>query len=113
MILNKYTLVSLSVAGGALTGLAWTGWCTGLVLPGSFVPFFLIENHLYENRKRYTPNAYFLLILPGLLIFSILVMGWMRVASLAGAVMVITGLTFLMAISLWLAFIIRLRAGIG
>jgi len=113
MILNKYTLVSLSVAGGALTGLAWTGWCTGLVLPGSFVPFFLIENHLYENRKRYTPNAYFLLILPGLLIFSILVMGWMRVASLAGAVMVITGLTFLMAISLWLAFIIRLRAGIA
>ncbi|HUX95203.1 MAG TPA: apolipoprotein N-acyltransferase [Bacteroidales bacterium] len=111
MKLSKYSLVFLSVIGGILSGVAWTGWCTGLVLLVSLVPFFVIENHLYENRKRYTPNAYFLLILPGLLIFSIIVMGWMRVASIAGAVMVITGLTFLMAISLWLAFTIRIRAG--
>lgn len=111
MNLNKYTLVFLSVTGGILTGLAWTGWCTGLVLLFSFVPFFIIENHLFEQRKKYTPNTYFLIILPGLLVFSIMVMGWMRVASLAGAIMVICGLTFLMAISLWLAFIIRLRAG--
>ncbi len=111
MNLNKYTLVFLSLTGGILTGLAWTGWCSGLVLLVSFVPFFIIENHLFKHRKRYTPNTYFLLILPGLLIFSIIVMGWMRVASLAGAIMVITGLTFLMAISLWLAFVIRLRAG--
>ncbi|MBI5009842.1 MAG: apolipoprotein N-acyltransferase [Bacteroidia bacterium] len=111
MNLSKYTLVFLSVAGGILTGLAWTGWFTGLVLLVSFVPFFIIENHLFEQRKKYTPNTYFLLLLPGLLIFSIIVMGWMRVASLAGAIMVITGLTFLMAISLWLAFIIKLRAG--
>jgi len=111
MILNKYTLVLLSVTGGILTGLAWTGWCTGLILLVSFVPFFVIENHLYEKRKSYTPNAYFLFILPGLLLFSIIVMGWMRVASLTGAIMVITGLTFLMALSLWIAFTIRLRAG--
>lgn len=111
MNLNKYTLAFLSVAGGIFSGLAWTVWCTGLVLLVSFVPFFIIENHLNENRKRYTKNGYFLLILPGLLIFSIIVMGWMRVASLSGAIMVIIGLTFLMAISLWLAFLIRLRAG--
>ena len=111
MNFNKYTLVFLSVTAGIMTGIAWTGWCSGLVLLVSLVPFFLIENQLYQNRKRYTPNAYFLLILPGLLIFSTLTMGWMRVASIAGAVMVISGLTFLMAISLWLAFTIRLRAG--
>ena len=111
MILNKYSLVFLSVAGGVLTGLAWTGWCTGLILLVSFAPFFIIENHLYENRKKYTQNGYFIIILPGFLIFSIISMGWMRVASLTGAIMVITGLTFLMAISLWLAFIIRIRAG--
>lgn len=109
--MNKYSIIILSVIGGTLTGLAWKGWCTGLVLLFSFAPFFIIENHLYENRKRYTQNGYFLLILPGLLIFSIIVMGWMRVASLTGAIMVITGLTFLMAIALWLAFIIRIRAG--
>ena len=111
MRLDKYSLVFLSVTGGILSGVAWTKWCSGLVLLVSLVPFFLIENHLYENRKRYTPNAYFLLILPGLLIFSIIVMGWMRVASMAGAMMVISGLTFLMAIILWGAFKIKLRAG--
>ena len=111
MNFNRYNLVLLSVTAGVLTGIAWTGWCTGLILLISFVPFFLIENHLYIHRRRYTPNAYFLIIFPGLLIFSIIVMGWMRVASLAGAVLVITGLTFLMSIVLWLAFIIRIRAG--
>ena len=111
MSLNKYTLLLLSVTGGVLSGLAWTGWCSGLVLLISFIPFFIIENHLYENRKRYTPNTYFLILLPGLLIFSILVKGWMRVASMAGAIMVISGLTFLMSITLWLAYIIKIRAG--
>jgi apolipoprotein N-acyltransferase len=111
MIFNKYSLVFLSVAGGFLSGLAWTSWCPGLVLLISFIPFFIIEDHLYENRKRYTPNTYFLVLLPGFLIFSILVMGWMRVASMAGAIMVITGLTFLMTLTLWLAFMIGLRAG--
>jgi apolipoprotein N-acyltransferase len=111
MNLNKYILAVLSVTGGILSGLAWTGWCTGLILLVSFVPFFIIENHLFENRKRYTPNAYFMLILPGLLIFSLLVMGWMRVASLAGSILVITGLTLLMATVLWLAYLIKIRAG--
>ncbi len=111
MNFNKYTLVILSVAGGVLTGIAWTGWCTGLVLLVSFVPFLIIEHHLSENRKRYTPNAYFLIILPGLVIFSIIGMGWMRVASISGAIMVISGLSFLMAFTLWLSYVIRLRAG--
>jgi apolipoprotein N-acyltransferase len=111
MNLNKYSLVFLSAAGGVLTGIAWTGWCTGLVLLISFTPFFIIEHHLSESRKRYTPNAYFLFTLPGLLIFCIIGMGWMRVASITGAIMVISGLSFVMAITLWLACIIRLRAG--
>lgn len=111
MNMNKYTLVFLSVAGGFMTGIAWTGWCTGLILLVAFVPFFIIENHLFENRKRYTPNACFIYILPGFVIFSIIAIGWMRVASITGAVLVIMGLSFLMAFSLWLAHIVRLRAG--
>ena len=111
MKLNKYSLVILSLTGGLLSGLAWSEVCTGLVLLISFVPFFIIGDHLCENSKRYTPNAYFLILLPGLLLFSIIVMGWMRVASMAGAIMVITGLTVLMALTLWLAYIIRVRTG--
>lgn len=109
--MNKYTLVTLSLIGGILSGLAWMEWCSGLILLISFVPFFLIENHLYENRERYTPNAFFIYCAPGFVVFSLIALGWMRVASLTGAICVILGLSFLMTFALWLAHIIRVRAG--
>jgi apolipoprotein N-acyltransferase len=109
--MNKYTLAALSVIAGILSGLAWTSWCSGLILLVSFVPFFLIENYLFRNPKRFSPNAYFIYILPGFVIFSIITMGWMRVASMTGAICVIMGLSFLMAFVSWLAHIVRLRKG--
>jgi apolipoprotein N-acyltransferase len=109
--MNKYNLVGLSVIGGVLSGLAWTGWCSGLILLIAFVPFFLIENYLFENPKRFTPNALFLFLLPGFVIFSIIALSWMRVASITGAICVILGLSFLMAFATWMAHIVRLRAG--
>ncbi len=109
--MNKYTLTGLSVAGGLMCGLAWTSWCTGLILLVAFVPFLLIEAWLYENRGHYGRNAYFIYSLPGLVIFSMMAIGWMRVASMTGAISVVLGLSFLMAFTLWLFHEIRLRAG--
>ena len=109
--MNKYTLIGLSVMGGILSGLAWTGWCSGLILLIAFVPFFLIENYVFENPKRFTPNAFFIFILPGFVIFSIISLAWMRVASITGAICVIMGLSFLMSFTTWMAHIVRLRAG--
>jgi apolipoprotein N-acyltransferase len=109
--MNKYNLASLSVAGGVLCGLAWSSWCSGLILLISFVPFFLIEDIIYKNPRKYSRNACFILLLPGFVIFSMMVMGWMRVASVTGAVCVILGLAFLMTFAIWLAHIIRIRAG--
>ncbi len=109
--MNKYSLVGLSVTGGILSGLAWTGWCPGIILLISFIPFLVIENHLYYHRRHYSPNAFFIYAIPGFVVFSIISLGWMRVASLTGAIFVITGLSFLMAFTIWLAHIVRLRAG--
>ncbi len=109
--MNKYTLVALSVAGGVLSGLAWSSWCSGLILLVAFVPFLLIETWLFENRGKFSRNAFFIYLLPGLVLFSITTMGWMRVASLTGAICVIIGLSFLMAFALWLFHVIRLEAG--
>jgi apolipoprotein N-acyltransferase len=109
--MNKYKLTGLSVIAGILSGLAWTGWCSGLILLFSFVPFFLIENYLFENPKKFTPNAFFIFILPGFVIFSIISLGWMRVASITGAICVIMGLSFLMSYTTWLAHVVRLKAG--
>lgn len=109
--MNKYVLVALSVAGGVLCGSAWSNWCSGLILLIAFVPFFLIETWLYENPRQFSKNSFFTYLLPGLVIFSIMTMRWMRVASLTGAICVIMGLSFLMAFALWLAHIIRIKAG--
>ena len=109
--MNKYTLVALSVAGGVLSGLAWSSWCSGLILLIAFVPFLLIETWLFENRGKFSRNAFFVYLLPGLVLFSIMTMGWMRVASLTGAICVIMGLSFIMAFALWLFHAIRLKAG--
>ncbi len=87
--MNKYSLAALSVCGGVLSGLAWTEWCPGLILLCSFVPFFIIENHLFENKRRYSPNACFVYLLPGFVIFSILTLGWIRVVSMTAAICVI------------------------
>jgi apolipoprotein N-acyltransferase len=109
--MNKYTLVALSVTGGILSGLAWSGWCSGLILLIGLVPFFLIENYLYEHRANNSPNAFFIYTLPGFLIFSILSLGWIRMASIVAAICVITGMTFLMAFTSWVAHVVRLKAG--
>ena len=109
--MNKYSLSALSVCAGVLSGLAWTDWCPGLILLCSFVPFFIIENHLYENKRRYSPNAFFIYLLPGFVIFSILTLGWIRVVSMTAAICVILSAALLMAFAMWLAHRVRLREG--
>jgi apolipoprotein N-acyltransferase len=109
--MNRYFLILLSLAGGVLCSLAWSGWCTGLILLVGLVPFLLIAEWIFEYRNKFTRNAVFIYIFPGMVIFSMITMGWMRAASLTGAVCVILGLALLMTIVFWLAHIIRLRNG--
>jgi apolipoprotein N-acyltransferase len=109
--MKKYSLTGLSLTGGLLSALAWSDWCSGLILLVSFVPFILIENHLYKNPKRYSPNSFFVFILPGFLIFSMITLGWLRLASMVAAITVILGITFIISFTAWLAHIVRLRYG--
>jgi len=109
--MNKYTLVLLSVTSGVLSGLAWTDWCPGMILLIGFVPFLIIENYLYLNRKRYSHNAFFVYILPGFVVFCLLALGWVRIATTVGALFIIIILSFLMALTMWMAHRVRLASG--
>jgi apolipoprotein N-acyltransferase len=109
--MNKYTLTGFSVAGGILTGLAWTDWCSGLILLVSLTPFLFIENHIFKNPREYTVNSYFLYLLPGFVIFGLLTIGWIRVISVAAAICVVMCVAFLMSLTIWAAHIIRIKAG--
>lgn len=109
--MNKYIVVSLSVFAGMLSGLAWTDWCPGVVLLFSFIPLLLIEDHFYRNRLRYTANDFFVHLLPGMLIFNLIALGWTRAAGIIAAITIITGLTAVMSFVLWLAHLIRIKAG--
>ena len=110
--MNKYTLITLSVCGGILSGLAWTDWCPGLILLISFVPFCFIENYIYENRRIYSSGSFFIYLLPGLILFCMLTLGWIRAVSLTAAICVILIGGCLMAFTLWLGHMVRLRTGL-
>jgi apolipoprotein N-acyltransferase len=109
--MNRYTLLALSLCSGIISGLAWTNWCPGIVLLFGLVPFLLIENHLYENKNRYSPNSCFLYFLPGFVVFCMLTIGWIRVISIIAALCVILSSAFLMSYTLFLAHKVRLKAG--
>jgi apolipoprotein N-acyltransferase len=109
--MNRYSIVGLSVAGGVLSGLAWTTWCPGLILLVSFVPFFLIGNYIFENQKKYSLNAFFLYLLPGIVIFNMISLGWVRSVSILAAISVILCMSLLMSFVLWLSHFIRVKAG--
>ena len=108
---NKYSLIALSVTGGFLTALAWISWCPGLILLFAFVPYFLIENHLYLNPQRFSINAYFTYIFPGFVMFCIISLAWVRAANIPAAIAVIMEMSFLMSFILWMAHVVRVKAG--
>jgi len=109
--MNKYIFSGLSLAGGLLTALAWSEWCPGLILLVALGPFFILENEIFIRSKTLTPITVFLYFLPGFLLFCMLAMGWLRSASITGAVLVIAGLTFVFSLIGWFAHIIRLKFG--
>lgn len=109
--MNRYNLFALSVTGGILSGLAWTSWCPGLILLAAFVPFLLIEDHIYRNKRQLSLNAYFIYILPGFVIFSTISLAWVRAANIPAAIAVIMEMSFLMSFILWLAHVVRVKAG--
>ena len=109
--MNRYLLTALSVAGGILSGLAWTEWCPGLLLLLAFAPYFIIENHIYLNPRKFSMNSYFTFLLPGFVIFNTIALSWVRAANIPAAIAVITEMSFLMSFVLWLAHVIRVKAG--
>jgi len=109
--MNRYHLLGLSAAGGIMAGLAWTNWFTGLILLTAFVPFFILGNYLFENRDRFRSNAFFVYLMPGMLIFTSMSVGWVRTASIPAMITVIAGMSFMMTFTLWLGNTIILRAG--
>ncbi|MBG0860510.1 MAG: apolipoprotein N-acyltransferase [Bacteroidales bacterium] len=109
--MNKYALIALSASGGMVSGLAWTSWCSGLVLLFSFVPFLWIENYFCENPGEYSSASLFFYLFPGFAIFNIITLAWIRVASIPAVIFIVTGLSFLMSFILWLAHLIRVKTG--
>lgn len=109
--MNRYSLIALSLAGGILSGIAWSEWCTGLILLTAFVPWLLIEDHLSLKQGKHSLSSCFLWLLPGFVIFNIITLSWVRVAGTAAAIAIITEMSFLMSFIFCMAHSIRKKAG--
>lgn len=110
--MNRNSLFIFSVAGGLLSGLAWTSWCPGLVLLISFTPFLLIGEHIYRKRSDYNSGCFFLCLLPGMLIFNIMTLGWVRAINMWSVFTVLILATFLMSFTIWISYMTRIYAGL-
>lgn len=109
--MNKYGLSALSVTGGILSGLAWTSWCSGLILLTALVPFLIIEDHIYENRSRFPGDAVFIYLFPGFLIFTLTAIGWIREIGIAVTAVVTICAAIMISIVWWGAHKVKIMAG--
>jgi len=109
--MNRFKLTALCVSGGILSSFAWSEWFPGYILLFSFVPFLLAENISYVNRQFQKPLDYFFITLPGFIVFNLLTLEWVRAANLLATVIIILWLSTIMNLVLYIAHLIRLRAG--
>jgi len=69
--MRKETAVFIaSIAGGALAGLAWMPFFSGITILLAFIPFFMLASLTRPDHHRFGNRLLFIMILPGFLIFN-------------------------------------------
>ncbi|HCC70552.1 MAG TPA: apolipoprotein N-acyltransferase [Bacteroidales bacterium] len=104
----KKRLWLVSLLGGLLCGLAWYDKATGLIMLTALVPFLYIFQ--YTIAKDRSSRLVFLRVLPGLVLFNLLTISWLRNASIAGTIYAVTASSFLMSLVFWIASVIYKRS---
>lgn len=98
-----------SLAAGLIASMAWMLPYAGLLIIIAFILFI----HLYMEsiEKKTHHSEIFTVVLPGFLLFNIIVFSWLRKASLPGAILAIMINTFMMSFVFWLSSLVGRRTG--
>ncbi len=96
--LKKHQLLLLSVLSGILLSIAWPQRGLEVILFGSLVPIFFVEERIFRNRENFSKFAVFFYTFPGFLVWNFFTTWWIYHASLMGAVMAVLFNSMFMAI---------------
>lgn len=109
--MNKKILAFTSVFSGILLSLAWTSWCSGLVLLIAIIPLLFVEGYFYRHREKFKSKVFFLYLSLSFIIWNVLSIFWIYNATIAGAIIAILLNTSLFSLVLWLFHITHRRLG--
>lgn len=109
--MNKSKLLLLSAASGLLLIPAWYEWGHGLFLVFAFIPLFIIEDYLDQNRKLYRSIKAFEYAIPAFLIWNAATTWWIYNATGPGMVIAVLANTLLMSLVFWFFHITKRQLG--
>lgn len=109
--MKKANLFLPGLLSGLLTSLAWTEWCTGLILLLSFLPLLYLDHYLAEHKQELRSRSAFVFSLPGFLLWNFISIFWIHKATVAGGLFAVIYSAFLMSLTLWLIQIVRRNLG--
>jgi len=109
--MKRFIILLYSLLSGLLLSLAWTEWCSGLVLIVAFLPLLFVENYFYVNRNRLRSINLFLYSYLTFFTWNILSTWWIINATVAGMISAIIFNSLFMAIVFWLYHISKIKFG--
>ena len=103
----KYRLLLLSILSGILFSASWPSRGIPMLIFIAFIPLFIIESHIQENRDRYHRYSVLLYAWLTFAIFNALTTWWIVFASFPGVLMAVFLNSFFMAIPFFLMHLAR------
>ncbi len=109
MEFNRLQRWMLTLVFGVLLGVAWN--TNGFSLFIAFVPYFLLENYIYNNKQKYGASIMFLHTYAATLVWNTISMWWLMYASMVGVILGILLNSLLYATVLHFGHITKRRLG--
>lgn len=85
--LRKYQLHLLSLLGGTLLSVAWPERGFAPLLFIGFIPFLVIEDHIFRRREQFSRFSVFFYTYPGFLLWNVLTTWWIWNSTSFGSIL--------------------------
>ncbi len=86
---KKYHLLLLSCLSGLLLSLSWPKDGLSVLLFIAFIPFLMVERHIFIERSKYSRFAVFIYTYPGFFLWNLLTTWWIYYSTAVGAIFAI------------------------
>ena len=105
--MKRSHLFIFAIISSILLSLAWYQQFSGLFLSIAFVPLFIIEDYLYQNKQNNKSILFYGYAALTIGIWNILTTYWVYNAALVGVIAAVLVNTFVLTTTIWLAHLTK------